>query len=209
MSAHFTAVERPGGPHFFFHERVPRFRHNRNAARRFHDVERVPREPGIVDDGAAGLSVENPLGEKTDEVITLDKLPVFVEKEAPVEIAVPCHAEIRTGRDNRIGGVRAILEKERIRDSRGKRAVGIEVFTRDNEREVRYEFFENGPGAPVSRIRKNFQRFEQRNVHETENPLYIAVHHVGFGDRSPLRGFLGYVAGPDPALDVHDPRCLR
>ncbi len=117
VGTHLAAIGSIHFAHFLLDERVSGFAEYRLPAPAANDIERVPCQPGIVNDARAGFFFEEGLRQQTHEIIPLDKSPVVIKKETAVEIPIPSEADIRSAATDRLDGRQAIFFQHGVRDA--------------------------------------------------------------------------------------------
>src|SRR6185437_8790188 len=115
-------------------------------------VDGVPGETRVVHDTPASLPRQENLGQKPDEVITLDELPVLVEEEAAVVVAVPGQPNVGTRTADGIRGGGAVLLQHRIGNTVGEGPIGLVVDFHELEGQMRLELIDHEPRAAVARV---------------------------------------------------------
>lgn len=127
------------------------------AARARHDVARIPHHPRVVHHHASRLLGEEGLREEAHDVFAGHELPVAVEEEAAVEVAVEGHAEVGALRQDRLGGCGVVLGEEGVRDAVREGRVRRVVHPHEVERRPRCgepsgDRVEGGAGCAVAGV---------------------------------------------------------
>ena len=94
MGAHLAAVYRVFDAHALLNEGMPSLTLYRMTAIFLRNLDGIPSQARIVNDLRAGLFLKETLGEKPNNIITLDEGRALIEEEAAIEIPIPGDADI-------------------------------------------------------------------------------------------------------------------
>ena len=201
VRTHLRAVDRADASHRFLHESVTALGNLRPAARRRHNVRRVPPAAGIVYDDLARMFLEHISGQKPHHVIALDEMAFLVDEETAVEIAVPRNPHIRVRFLHFFNRGRAIFLEHRIRHAMRKRPVRPHMHFHKLKRQVLGERLERDRRAAVSRIDDNFKRLHRGRIAICQNMRHIIVRDIFFGNGASARR-LFEISGKGQRLDI-------
>ena len=96
MRGHFAAVDSVFVTHGLLDEGVTGASLDGSPSGFRHKVQRVPNDPGVVDNRRAWIFGEECLCEETDDIFAVDEGSCVIKEEAAVEITVPSNPEIST-----------------------------------------------------------------------------------------------------------------
>ncbi len=198
MGAHLAAVDGVDLAHRLLDEGVARLALDRLAARGGDDVERVPGQPGIVHDRAAGMFFEERLGQQADDVVALDEPAGLVEEKAAVEVAVPGDADVGPGRPDQVDRVGPFFLDHRVRHTVREIPVRLVMQLDELDRQMRFEPIEYRAGTAVAGVDDDFERLDSLRVDVGEQVGDIVVHDVARldGPRASRRRELGRLGDP-------------
>jgi len=125
VRTHLTAINSIDLTHLLFNKRVTRLTLHRFTTSCLDDIERIPGHAWIMNDLAAGILLENTLGQQPDNVITLDERAILIEQKTTIKIPIPGNTQIGIMFNNSLGGYRLILFQHRIGNAVGKRTIGL------------------------------------------------------------------------------------
>ncbi len=156
---HLAGEDRVLVAHPLLDERMADAVDQRDAARA---LDRLGHRPGgahVVDHLAAGLLLENRLGEQRGREVAGDELARVVDEEAAVGVAVVGDAEVGALLAHLLDDELAVLGQQRIRLVVRERTVGLEVAAHDLDlRQPLEHRRQHRAGHPVRRVDDDPQR---------------------------------------------------
>jgi hypothetical protein len=120
--------------------------------------------------GLRGLG-QKYLRQQTNNIFALNKAAILIEKEAPIKITLPCHAENGPRIAHGFGCDRLVFGQKRVGNAVWKTAIGAVVYPLDMSGGTPFSKLlcydvECGASGPIACIYPYFQRPEYVNIHE-------------------------------------------
>jgi len=149
----------------------------------------------VVNDLRPGIPGQEGLGEQADDIVSLDELPLLVEQEAAVEIAIPGNTQRGAVGQHRFARGTAVLGEQRIGDAMREAAIGIVIEPGDGKRQLLCEQVDDWPGTAVAGIDHDLQGAQRGHINVAEQ-----VAQVGDPVRADLKqpGVAADRPGPGP-----------
>ena len=164
MRAHLATIDGVFTAHDFLDKGMPGFALHRHGIIAFYQLAGIPNQPRVVHHFLTGVIEQEALSQQPHHVITFDKAAVFVEKETAVEVSVPGNPHVGFFGQHRIDGWLAVFFQQWIRHPIREIAVRLMMHFHKTEGQAALDSINDRPGATVTRIDHNLQRFEPGNV---------------------------------------------
>ena len=206
MRAHLAAIDRIDLAHLVLNEGVAALAHDCLAAQLLCNLKRIPRQTRVVDDARALILFQECLGEEADHVVALDEAALLVKEEAAVEVAVPCHAEVRPRLAHHLRRRLAVLLQNGVWHAVREIAVRLVVDLDQLEGQELLHRIDDWACRTVSRIDDDLIRFQLAHIDIGEDMLNIFIQYILLLDMS-RRGCGVWIGTADRhRRDVLEPR---
>lgn len=178
MGAHLRAIDAMDAAERFLHKRMPALGFHGLTVMLRHDGLRIPEAPRIVDDGLAGMQMQEIRSEQAHHVIAFHKISRLIYEKAPVKIAVPGDPHIRSGPLHRLDQGAAAFLQHRIGHPVRECAVRLHIQLRKLKGQMLRQLPEYRTGAPVACIHHQMKRLHTGYIHIGQNMTDIVIHDI-------------------------------
>ena len=175
MGAHFAAVQRAFPSHPLLHEGMAGFVLDRHAAGGANHIQRIPGQPGVVDDLGAGMPDQQGFRQQPNQIITLDETTRFIEEETAVEITVPGQPQVGPMFAHRLCRGIPAFRQQGIGNTVREGTIRLVVDFDELERQVRLQGIDDRAGAAVAGVDHDLQRLERGAFEITQQVVDISV----------------------------------
>ncbi len=136
MGTHFTAVDGVHLAHLFLDEGMAGFTLHGFTTISFNNSLGIPDQSRVMDDLAAGIPLQEGLGEQAYYVVALDKTTFFIKEKTAVKIAVPGNGYIGSGLQEPVFSRLTIFRQQWVGNAVGEVAVGLMKHMNKLKRQV-------------------------------------------------------------------------
>lgn len=158
MRAHLPAIRRIFGAHTVLDERLTGLAQHRHTIAGRHQVDRVPAQPRIMHNPAAGVLAQQLCGQQANQIVAVDEAVVGVEEKAPIEVAILRDPEIRPAFTHGFSHGRTIFRQQRVWNAVGEMTVRLVMDANELERHVWWELIDHHAITAVAGIDDVAQR---------------------------------------------------